>query len=136
MPVNSFYTYADYTTKPITDLVMAKDILLKESVIELEDSTFGLIDTEEEIEIIEFEHGMSIYKKSVQDPLNSNHTNFIKYYNFLLTRERGKYFRQRYNFMNILGEVGGTQAFITSILVLLLIPFTYERHNLKVYKEF
>lgn len=117
-------------------MVIAKDIFLKESVIELEDSTFGIIDTEEEIEILEFSQGINFYKKSVQDPLNTNHTDFIKYYNFLLTRERGKYFRQRYNFMNILGEVGGTQAFITSIVVLLLIPFTYERHNLKVYKEF
>ena len=38
--------------------------------------------------------------------------------------------------MNILGEVGGTQAFLTIIVAFLLIPFTYERHQLKVYKEF
>ena len=86
--------------------------------------------------MIEYAQGITFYKKSVQDPLNTNHTNFIKYYNFNLTRERGMYFRQRYNFMTILGEVGGTQAFLTSIVVLFLIPFTYERHNLKVYTEF
>lgn len=38
--------------------------------------------------------------------------------------------------MTILGEVGGTQAFLTSIVVIFLVPFTYERHHLKVYKEF
>ena len=38
--------------------------------------------------------------------------------------------------MIILGEVGGTFTFISSIIVFLLIPFTYERHNLKVFKEF
>ena len=115
---------------------MANEFLLKESGIELEDSTFGLIDTELEINLLEFTQGITIYKQSVQDSLNQEHTEFIKYYNFLLTRERGQYFRQRYNFMIILGEVGGTYTFITSIVVFLLIPFTYERHNLKVFKEF
>ena len=115
---------------------MANEFLLKESGIELEDSTFGLIDTEVEINLLEFTQGITIYKQSVQDSLNQEHTEFIKYYNFLLTRERGQYFRQRYNFMIILGEVGGTYTFITSIIVFLLIPFTYERHNLKVFKEF
>lgn len=115
---------------------MANEFLIKESGIELEDSTFGLIDTEVEIPMLEFNHGISFYKQSVQDSLNQEHTDFIKYYNFLLTRERGKYFRQRYNFMIILGEVGGTYTFITSIIVFLLIPFTYERHHLKVFKEF
>lgn len=43
---------------------MANEFLLKESKIELEDSTFGLIDTEEEIEILEFDQGITIYKKS------------------------------------------------------------------------
>ena len=38
--------------------------------------------------------------------------------------------------MIILGEVGGASTFITSICVLLLVPFTYQRHNLKVFKEF
>ena len=112
---------------------MANEFLLKESKIELEDSTLGLIDTEVEIEILEFDQGITIYKKSTLDTLNANHTEFIKYYNFLLTRERGLYFRQRYNFMIILGEVGGTYTFISSICVLLLVPFTYERHHLKVY---
>lgn len=115
---------------------MANEFLIKESGIELEDSTFGLIDTEVEINLLEFTQGITIYKQSVQDSLNQEHTEFIKYYNFLLTRERGQYFRQRYNFMIILGEVGGTYTFITSIVVFLLIPFTYERHNLKVFKEF
>ena len=115
---------------------MANEFLIKESGIELEDSTFGLIDTEVEINLLEFTQGITIYKQSVQDSLNQEHTEFIKYYNFLLTRERGQYFRQRYNFMIILGEVGGTYTFITSIIVFLLIPFTYERHNLKVFKEF
>ena len=72
---------------------MANEFLIKESGIELEDSTFGLIDTEVEIPMLEFNHGISFYKQSVQDSLNQEHTDFIKYYNFLLTRERGKYFR-------------------------------------------
>ena len=47
VPINKFYTYTDYTTKPITDLVMAKEFFIKESVIELEDGILGLIDTTE-----------------------------------------------------------------------------------------
>ena len=68
--MNKFYTYTDYTSKPITDLVIANEILIKESVIELEDSTFGLIDTETEIDMLEFTEGITIYKESISDALN------------------------------------------------------------------
>ena len=44
VPITKFYTHADYSSKPILDLVVGKEFLLKESSMELEDSTFGLID--------------------------------------------------------------------------------------------
>lgn len=62
--------------------------------------------------MVEFTPGMTIYKNSASDSANKNHTSMIKYYNFLLTKERELYFRQRFNFMMILGEVGGAQAFM------------------------
>ena len=83
--------------------------------------------------MVEFAAGMTIYKKSDSDAANKNHTNMIKYYNFLLTKERELYFRQRFNFMMILGEVGGAQSFILQIILFLLGPLYYKRHHLKIY---
>lgn len=52
---------------------MATEFLIKESSIELEDSTFGLIDTEVEINVLEYTQGITIFKQAGIDPLNTDH---------------------------------------------------------------
>lgn len=86
--------------------------------------------------MLEYETGVEIYKSSADDPLNKDHAPMVRYFNFLLKRERAAYFRQRYNLMDILGEVGGAQAFLAAICIFLIIPFTYKRHGLKVLKQY
>ena len=44
VPITKFFTHVDYSSKSILDLVEGKEFLLKESSMDLKDSTFGLID--------------------------------------------------------------------------------------------
>lgn len=71
-----------------------------------------------------------------QDPFREGHSKVIKHYNFNFAREQEIHVRKRFNFMNILGEIGGVKAFLGSFLTLMLTPMYYKRHGIKVLKEF
>ena len=86
--------------------------------------------------MITYIEGISFQKMRDQDPFKDGHTKMIKYYNFNFASEQGIHIRKRFNFMNILGEIGGIKAFIGSFLTLMLTPLYYKRHGIKVLKAF
>ena len=53
-PITKYYSDVDYSVKPVKDLVMASEIYLKESRIELEDDIIGIIDVPIEMDILEW----------------------------------------------------------------------------------
>ena len=86
--------YADYAiSKATVDIVEGKEFLFKESKIKLKDSIIGVPDTFTYVHFLEYHEGMTMDKPANQDPLNEGHTRMVKFYNFLLARESGIYFR-------------------------------------------
>ena len=63
------------------------EILLKESKIEVEDDVLGIIDTPKILGILEWVQGLTFYKRPGIDEMKIEHTNMIRYWNFILSRE-------------------------------------------------
>lgn len=135
VPIIKFYEDDAYSAKPIKDLVWASEVALLESKIELEDDILGIIDTPQEMSILEWKQGITIYKETKSDPMNDGHQAMIRYWNFYLLREQNAYYRVRYNLMTIIGEVGGVMGVVTTVIAFLLGPCTYQKHELTVLSE-
>ena len=68
--------------------------------------------------------------------MNKDHTRYLQYWNFLLTKDQTHYERTQYKLLEILGEIGGLISILFPILFLILEPFIFNKHKLKVFKEF
>ena len=60
----------------------------------------------------------------------------LLYWNFLLEREQFAYYRIRYNLMSILEKVGGIMSCISVVMLFIMKPCYYKRHNMVVLQEY
>ena len=80
-------------------MVHATEIYLKQSLIELEDDTYGIFDDPKELVFLEWQKGIQVRKRSDSDPMNKDHMSMIRYWNMYLSKEQNEYYRVRYNLM-------------------------------------
>ena len=72
------------------------------------------------------------------DPYNDSsvHTDILYYCNMLLVRDNRYSERNMYNFLQLIGEVGGTQSAISCALMWFFGIYTYKLHETDVYQKF
>lgn len=64
------------------------------------------------------------------------HTDLLLYWNFLLTEDQHHYERTRYKMVDIFGEIGGLLSIVATIIVVVLSPWNYKKHEINVFKEY
>ena len=64
------------------------------------------------------------------------HTDLLMYWNFLLTEDQINYERTRYKMIDIFGEIGGLMSIVGTIIVVILSPWNYKKHEINVFKEY
>ena len=115
-PLIEYFVDGEYTSKAVKYLAKGSEFLLRESFIELEDTLYGVIDEPENLYFLEWIKGNTFYKLATDDPANAEHTEMLFYWNFLLQREGGAYYRIRYNMMMIFEKVGGLMTCLTVVM--------------------
>ena len=64
------------------------------------------------------------------------HTDLLIYWNFLLTEDQINYERTRYKMIDIFGEIGGLMSIVATIIVVVMAPWNYKKHEINVFKEY
>ena len=126
----------EYSSKAVKYLLKGREFLFKQSLLELEDDLFGIIDEPKNLYILEWTKGNEWVKKGGVDAANKGHTDLMLYWNFLLEREQFAYYRIRYNFMSILEKVGGIMSCISVVMMFIMKPCYYKKHEMVVLQEY
>lgn len=68
--------------------------------------------------------------------MNKNQTEFLQYWNVILTKESITYMRVKYKMVDLIGDVGGLLSILNLLAFLIALPFNYKKHEIKVYKHY
>ena len=116
---------------------MGQEITFQYNSIALNENKFGLLDYNTyELKFLEYTGMPYDFKKPLgDDPYNdeSVHTEMLYYCNMYLEHENRYNERDIYNFLQLIGEVGGTQSAISCAFMWFFGIYTYKLHESVVY---
>ena len=68
--------------------------------------------------------------------MNLYKDDLVSYFNFVLDDSGTSYSRTRYNLIDLLEQTGGLMQCITLMTIIVLSPFKFKRHELKVFCDY
>lgn len=125
-----------YSTKQPNGLTALSEYWLQKSEITLNSDRTGILDSVQNLDIIEYFPGIiNQFKKSTDDPMNGNKDDLIFYFNFIMDNTAHSYSRTHYTLIDLLKEQGGLIKQVALIAIVLMKPFTFKRHDLQIFED-
>lgn len=134
-PLYNSFEYSYYSVREQADLIYGREIFIQQSSMELTDDRLGFYDDPITIDLLEWKQTELIVLKE-SDPMNLHHTQYLQYWNILLSEDQTHYERTQYSILDVLEETGGLISILFPILVLFLEPCLAKKNHIKVFKEY
>ena len=115
------------------------EMFIKKSVVNIQSDLTGFMSDffERDYTIFQLNKGIdNQFKKSSMDPMNEYKDDLVYYLNIVMDSQGNMYSRQHYTLIDLLEQQGGVTQCIMILALLIVYPFNYKRHELKVFYDY